>query len=342
MARREGGSSRPDEFELIDRLFAPLAARMRGACELKDDVAYLPLAGGLVRRDEELVLKTDALIAGVHFLIEDPPALVARKLLRVNLSDLAAKGARPLVYTLAIMLPKETDFAWLKRFAAGLAADQKEFGILLAGGDTDSTPGPLSLSLTAIGAIPAKRRLLRAGARPGDGVFVSGTIGDGALGLKILRGELGGLTTKQRAFLVERYRLPRPRLELGARLRDFATAAMDISDGLVGDLQHVCVASRLGAVIEAERVPLSNAGRAAVKQDGKLIQSILGGGDDYELLFTAPVEKEPALKEVGRKLGVPVTRIGSLSSNPQMRPKVIVLNAKGREIKLRQAGYRHF
>lgn len=342
MASGKRGLSRPGEFELIERLFAPLAAGMRDACGLKDDVAYLSLTGGLVRRDEELVLKTDALVAGVHFLAEDPPDLVARKLLRVNLSDLAAKGARPLVYTLAIMLPKGIDFAWLERFAAGLAADQKEFGILLVGGDTDLTPGPLSLSLTAIGAIPAKQRLLRAGARPGDSVFVSGTIGDGALGLKALSGELAGLTTKQRAFLVDRYRLPRPRLELGARLRGLANAAMDISDGLVGDLQHICAASKLSAAIEVGRVPLSDAGRAAVAKDGKLLQRILGGGDDYELLFTAPAGVEATLIARGRKLGVPVTRIGILSPKRQAEPRVKVLDAAGREIKLREAGYHHF
>lgn len=174
---------RPGEFELIANLFAPLTREFPGACGLEDDVAYLTLTDGLVQAGEELVLKTDALVSGVHFLADDPGDLVARKLLRVNLSDLAAKGARPIVYMLAAMLPDFLEYGWLQRFAQGLKADQDEFGIVLAGGDTDATPGPLALSLSVIGAIPEGQRLLRSAAQVGDAVFVSGTIGDGALGL---------------------------------------------------------------------------------------------------------------------------------------------------------------
>jgi thiamine-monophosphate kinase len=334
----EAGRSRPGEFELIARLFAPLAQRFPDACGLEDDVAYLRVAGGLLAPGEELVIKTDALIASVHFLPADPADLIARKLMRVNLSDLAAKGARPLVYTLALMLPDSVDFAWLECFARGLKHDQEEFGFVLVGGDTDRTPGPLSLSLTAIGAIPAGERLLRSAAKVGDAIFVSGTIGDGALGLKAIRGELAGLSSTDSAYLAERYRLPQPRLALGARLRGIAHAAMDISDGLVGDLQHICDASHLGAIVESARIPLSQAGQAVTWMDAALMESVLTGGDDYEILFTAEPSREAALVALGRELGTPITRIGTMEAGKAVR----VIDGEGREMAFAQPGYRHF
>ena len=248
------------------------------------------------------MLKTDAIVSGVHFLASDPGDLVARKLLRVNLSDLAAKGARPLVYMLAAMLPAPLEYGWLQHFAQGLKADQDEFGIVLAGGDTDATPGPLALSLSVIGAIPAGQRLLRSAAQVGDAVFVSGTIGDGALGLAAILGQLTGVSQSDAAFLADRYRLPRPRLALGRRLRGLVHATMDISDGLVGDLQHICDASRVGAIIEVSRVPLSDAARTAITNAPTWIESVIGGGDDYELLFTASPSNEDALLSSARLL----------------------------------------
>ena len=250
----------------------PLREDSPSACGLEDDVAYLALTGGLVQSGEELVLKTDAIVSGVHFLASDPGDLVARKLLRVKfaVSDLAAKGARPLVYMLAAMLPASLGYGWLEHFAKGLKADQDEFGIVLAGGDTDATPGPLALSLNVIGAIPAGLRLLRSAAQLGDAVFVSGTIGDGALGLAVIQGQLTGVSQSDADFLADRYRLPRPRLALGRGLRGLVHATMDISDGLVGDLQHICDASRVGATIEVGRLPLSDAARAAITNAPKL------------------------------------------------------------------------
>jgi len=330
--------TRPGEFELIARLFAPLTAGFADACGLEDDVAYLRLAGGLIAAGEELVIKTDAIISSVHFLPDDPPDLVARKLLRVNLSDLAAKGARPLLYTLAIMVPDSIDFAWLERFASGLRSDQEEFGFVLAGGDTDSTPGPLALSLTAIGAIPAGERMLRSAAKPGDGVYVSGTIGDGALGLRAVRGQLGGLSSAQRAYLAGRYRLPQPRMALGARLRGVAHATMDISDGLIGDLQHICDASHLGAVVEVARVPLSSAARSAVEADASLLENVLTGGDDYEILFTSAAGHETELTALSRELELPITRVGTMEKGESVR----VSDPKGRRLAFAQTGYRHF
>jgi len=329
---------RLDEFALIRKLWAPLARGFPDAYGLADDVAYVALEGGGVRAGEELVLKCDALVEGVHFLPDDPAELVAQKLLRVNLSDLAAKGARPIVYLLTLMLPASLDDAWLERFAAGLAADQNEFGILLAGGDTVATPGPLALSLAVVGAIPAGRRLLRAAAKAGDAVFVSGTIGDAALGLMARSGTLAGVTAEEGRFLSERYRLPRPRLSLGQRLRGLVHATMDISDGLIGDLEHIAEASGVAATIEVGSVPLSPAARAALTRDARLIESVLAGGDDYELLFTAPPRHHDALLALGRELGVPVTRVGTIASGSGVR----ALDPEGREIKLARTGYRHF
>ncbi|HUC61317.1 MAG TPA: thiamine-phosphate kinase [Alphaproteobacteria bacterium] len=332
----------PDEFALIARLFKPLARGFAGAYGLEDDLAYLTPGGDLLRAGEELVVKTDALVAGVHFRLSDPADLVARKLLRVNLSDLAAKGARPLVYTLALFVPPTLDLDWLERFARGLARDQEEFAIALAGGDTDRTPGPLAFSLTALGAIPAGARSLRAQAEPGDGIFVSGTIGDGALGLLALEGKLGALGANHRRHLARRYRLPEPRLALGARLRGLAHATIDVSDGLVADLQHISDASSLGARLEAARVPLSAAGRAALARRPKLVERVLAGGDDYEILLTAPVAREAALVALGQELGVPVTRIGTMEEARSPRPKVALRDAEGRVIALATTGYRHF
>ena len=329
---------RPGEFELIASLFAPLALGFPGACELKDDAAYLALTDGLVQAGEELVLKTDALIAGVYFLAGDPGDMVGRKLLRVNLSDLAAKGARPIVYMLAAMLPASLEYDWLQRFAQGLKADQDEFGIMLAGGDTDATPGPLTLSLSVIGAIPAGQRLLRSAAKVGDAVFVSGTIGDGALGLAAILGQLIDVPPADADFLADRYRLPRPRLELGQHLRGLVHATMDISDGLIGDLQHICDASQVGATIEVSRLPLSDAARAVLTKAPTWVELVIGGGDDYELLLTAPPSHQEALTSLGRTIGVPITCIGSIDGNKGVR----IIGADGQEITPRRTGYRHF
>ena len=297
---------RPGEFELIARHFAPLAAGEVGAFGLTDDAAVLQLAPGCA-----MVATADAMVAGVHFLQDDPPDLVARKLLRVNLSDLAAMGARPRAYLLTTALPEAIDDAWLSAFAAGLAADQVEFGVTLAGGDTVSTPGPLALSLTAVGEAEGGAVLRRAGAEPGDTVYVTGTIGDAALGLDCLQGCLAGLGPQQTAHLVGRYRLPQPRTGLGPRLVGLAHAALDVSDGLVADLGHLCRQSGLGAVIEAACVPLSEAAGEALAADLDLLLRVLTGGDDYELVFAAPPEAGAAIEAICVELGLRLTAIGS-------------------------------
>ncbi len=325
----------PAEFELIARYFAPLARGSAGAEGLADDAAFIDVDPAM-----ELVVTADALVAGVHFRPEDPPGLVARKALRVNLSDLAAKGARPLGYLLTIALPRHLDAAWVEAFCAGLAADQAEYGITLMGGDTTSTPGPLTLSITAFGTVPRGRALKRRAARAGDAVVVSGTIGDAALGLLALGGELKTLPAAQRDALIDRYHLPRPRTALGPLLAQSGNvhAAIDVSDGLVADLGHICETSGLGAEIEAARVPLSDAARTALAAAPELRRTILGGGDDYEILLTAPPGRVAALDEEAARLGLALTVIGRMTAGSAVR----VVDEAGREIALECPGFRHF
>ncbi|HYC13390.1 MAG TPA: thiamine-phosphate kinase [Stellaceae bacterium] len=319
------------EFERIARFFAPLAAPE--GLGLVDDVALIEGPPGF-----QYVLKTDAIVEGVHFLRDDPADQVAQKLLRVNLSDLAGKGATPVGYLLTTSLPRERDETWLEAFAQGLARDQREFGIALMGGDSVSTVGPVTLSIAAIGRVRRGEAVLRRGAVPGHAVFVSGTLGDAALGLKAIRGELTGLSAEERAFLADRYRLPRPRLTLGQRLVGIAKAMMDVSDGLAADLGHICEVSGVAAVVEVARLPLSPAARTAITATPALIASAFSAGDDYELLFTAPPDAEERLAALSGELGVPVTRVGRIEAGAGVR----ILDAKGADIPLTGAGYRHF
>jgi len=318
------------EFGRIARFFAPLAAGAPGALGLTDDAALIDCPPG-----ERLVVTVDAMVEGVHFLSSDPPDLIARKLVRVNLSDLAAMAARPVGYFLTTALPKSHGDDWLAGFAAGLALDQAEFGITLLGGDSVSTPGPVTLTLTAFGRVAVGAEVRRGGARPGDLVFVSGTIGDGALGLDAARGQLDGvLVAEDVAFLADRYRLPRPRVSLGPLLSGLASAMMDVSDGLAGDLGHICTVSGVAGVIEAARVPLSSA--AALLPDR--LATVLTGGDDYELLFTAAPDRQAEILEASEAAGVPVTVIGRIEAGQGVR----VLDATGSEIPLDGVGWRHF
>jgi thiamine-monophosphate kinase len=262
--------------------------------------------------------------------------------MRVNLSDLAAKGARPLGYTLAAVLPSTIDDAWLAAFSAGLAADQAEFGIDLIGGDSVATPGPLTLSITALGAVRGPM-VRRAGARPGDRICVSGTIGDAALGLAALRGRLGALDAGLREHLVERYWLPQPRLALGRAVAGAVSAGLDVSDGLVADLGHIATVSVVGAVIERDRVPLSDAAAAAAAADPAAWDAILGGGDDYELLFTVPQEKHDIVVKAASAAGTPVTTIGAIVAAAEVPAgTVVVRDREGRVVTPASTGYRHF
>lgn len=320
------------EFELIARYFAPLARDFEGAGGLQSDNAFLPADA---RHD--LVVKTDTIVAGVHFLADESPQRVAAKALRVCLSDLAAGGATPFVYQLSLALPARWTERWLAGFAKGLAADQRRYGIVLCGGDTVVTPGPLTVTITAFGRVARGKGIGRGGARAGDDLWVSGTVGDGALGLLTAQGRLPDLTARQRGFLEDRYRLPQPRTALGHRLVGIATATADVSDGLLADAGHIADASRLVVIIERDDVPLSAAGRAAVTDDPRLWANVLGGGDDYELVMAVPSRKRSALQAAARAAGIDVTRIGRFA-----RGHGVTVTAAGRAVAAPRKGYVHF
>lgn len=322
-----------DEFGLIARYFAPIAAAEQGALGLRDDAAVLALSPGA-----RLVATTDALVAGVHFFADDPAGDVARKLMRVNLSDLAAMGATPRAVLIAAVLPRDISDDWLTAFAEGIAGDARVFGAPLVGGDTVASDGPLTLTLTALGET-RDAVLTRAGAVAGDEIYVSGTIGDAALGLLALKGE-AGLDRSAAAPLVARYRVPEPRLALGRALAvaGVASACIDISDGLVADLGHVCACSGTGAEIEVAAIPLSDAAREILEHHPECYGSVLSGGDDYELCFTAPVAARARITAVAAETNVAVTRIGMMGHGTG----VTVTDAEKFGISLGPGGFRHF
>lgn len=320
------------EFDRIDRHFKPLAKGFQGALELLDDAALLSAPPG-----ETLVVTTDAMVEGVHYLPGEAPDRLARKALRVNLSDLASMGARPFAYLLTTALPKSVGEDWLSGFAGGLRQDQDRFGIHLAGGDSVSTPGPTTISITAFGTVPDGQALHRSGARIGDRVWVSGVIGDGALGLRAARGQLDALAQADREHLAGRYHLPTPRVALGQALRGIATAAADVSDGLIGDLGHICRASGVGATVAIDTVPLSDAARAAIALDPALEAEAVAGGDDYELVFAAPATAAETLLRVADDFDCPLTEIGAIVEGET----VATLGSDGQPVSLPQA-WQHF
>jgi thiamine-monophosphate kinase len=333
MTNRQNNPSGEDS--LIARYFKPLATDP-GAFGLRDDAAILPASG------EDTVVTTDAIVEGVHFLSDDPADTLARKALRVNLSDLAAKGAIPAGFVLTLAL-RAADEAWLEPFARGLGEDAAQFGCPLLGGDTVSTPGPLMISITAFGRVPAGRMVHRSGAKPGDRVVVTGTIGDAALGLDILKGGAvaGALAADAaaRTMLVERYRIPQPRNAIANAVRDHASAAMDVSDGLAGDLAKLCDASGVSAVIDAQSVPLSAAAATLLSRRIAGIEAIVSGGDDYEILCAIPENRLEAFARAAGLAGVPVTSIGTVIAGTLV-PRF--LDGQGGEIALPRLSYSHF
>lgn len=331
------GSPESAEDRLIARYFRPLATHP-GAFGLVDDAAaVLPPQG------HDLVLKTDGLISGVHFFPDDPPDGVARKALRVNLSDLAAKGAAPLGFLLAIALPKDVRESWIAAFTAALGDDAERFACPLLGGDTDSTPGPLSISISAFGTLPHGTMVKRSGAQLGDHVFVTGTIGDAALGLALRRDPAAAarwtLDGGMADYLVGRFRLPQPRNALAEVVRIHASAAVDVSDGLAGDLAKLCRASGVSADCEAARVPLSPAARRALETDPALIEPILTGGEDYEIVCAVPPAAVAAFQEGAGRAGVPVSAFGRIAPGaaaPQFH------DAKGQILAFARPSFSHF
>jgi len=323
------------EDSLIARYFRPLATDP-GAFNLVDDAAILKA------QNDDIVVTTDAIVEGVHFLSDDPPDSVGRKALRVNLSDLAAKGATPAGFVLTLAL-RAADEAWLTPFARGLGEDAGLFGCPLLGGDTVSTPGPLMISITAFGRVPPGKMVHRSGAKPGDRVVVTGTIGDATLGLAILRGGAATIALADDAvskqMLVARYRLPQPRDALAMAIRDHASAAMDVSDGLAGDLAKLCAASGVSAVVDAPSIPLSAAAAALLAGGAVGIESIVSGGDDYEILCAIPEGSFEAFAQAAGVAKVAVTSIGTVIADTSA-PKF--LDAQGREIALPRLSYSHF
>ncbi len=321
------------EDALIARYFKPLATDA-GAFGLDDDAAVLKMPG------KDIVVTTDAIVEGVHFLANDPPDTVGRKALRVNLSDLAAKGAVPAGFVLTLAL-RAADEAWLTPFARGLGEDARSFGCPLLGGDTVSTPGPLMVSITAFGLIPAGGMVHRSGAKPGDRILVTGTIGDAALGLDILRGGAAAslADAAAREMLIGRYRVPQPRNALALAVREHARAAMDVSDGLAGDLAKLCAASGVSAAIDAPAIPLSAPAAILLAGGATGIAALVSGGDDYEILCAIAEDRVEAFTQEAARAGVTVTSIGTVIAGTAP-PRF--LDEQGREIALPRLSYSHF
>jgi thiamine-monophosphate kinase len=325
-------SPRLGEFDLIARYFAPLAGP--AGLELRDDAALMRLAPG-----EDLVLTADALVAGVHFFADDPPGAIARKALRVNLSDLAAKGARPLGFLLTLALPSDWRDDWLAAFAKGLGADVSAFNCPLIGGDTVSTPGPMTLSVTAIGSVAQGRMAKRTGVRAGDRLYVTGTIGDAAIGLKVRLGHGPDISQVHNAFLLERYLIPEPRVALINAMAAHANGGMDVSDGFVGDLAKMLDVSGVSARVPIYRLPLSPAGRAAIAADPDLFEVAATGGDDYEVLASASPSSASAFEAAAAAAGVPLTFVGEAVEG---REPPSFIGADGNAVVFARAAYSHF
>lgn len=315
-----------DEFDIIHRYFAPLTRGTPGAFGLGDDAATLPTRPGY-----EHVVTTDAIVAGVHFLADESPENIAVRLCACNLSDLAAMGAKPLGFTLACAWNKSTDEATIAAFAGGLAEIIDRYDFPLLGGDTVTSSGPQMFSLTAIGEIATGKALRRNAAKPGDKVYVSGTIGDAALGLLAARGEIERISASHVAFLADRYRRPTPRISTGLDLVGQAHACIDISDGLLQDLGHICEQSTVSMHIDAGKIPLSPAASAVLAMHPGLLDTVLSGGDDYELAFTG--------NNVTTTADVPITIVGEVTAGPG---GVFVTNDDGKPLVVSKHGYNHF
>jgi len=323
------------EFDIIAKYFAPLSADCKGAFNLGDDAATLSAPDVLITKD--------LLVEGVHFRAKDARGAVAKKALRVNLSDLAAKGARPIGYFLGCVWPLGVKEDAIAEFAAGLSEDQELYKIALMGGDTTAHAAkgaPFTVSVTMIGTTGSAGMIRRAGAAPGDDVYVSGTIGDAGLGLAALNAEIK-ISAAHKTYLTGRYQLPSPRVFLGGALGGHASSSIDVSDGLIADAGHIADQSNVALDIIAEKIPLSEAALAYVKkqddQDAAIAQ-LAGFGDDYEIMFTAPASRRRSIEMAAQVTKTPVARIGTAVKGRGVR----LLDAKDAEIRVDRAGYDHF
>jgi len=320
------------EFDLIETYFAPLAAAEPGSLNLKDDAAVLRFGQG-----RETVVTTDCLVSGVHFLPDDPPETLAAKLIGVNFSDLASMGATPRFFTIAAAFPRTLDEEWVRRFAEGIKGSQARFGGVLVGGDTVSTDGAMTLTLTAFGEVPEGTAIKRSGAKPGDALFVTGVIGDAYAGLRLLQGGYDHLPASDKDYLTERYRKPSPQLEIGDMVRGIASAMIDVSDGLAADLGHLCEASGVGGVVDSKAVPLSSAVAKLLAEHHLTYEEILTGGDDYELLFSVPANKINDLEAVRLSFETPISRIGTAKESRE-----VIFKDGNIRLDLDKTGYQHF
>lgn len=328
-----GNPNAPSEFDIIAQYLAPLSADAPGAFGLTDDAAVLRAAPG-----RDLVVTKDALVAGVHFLKSDPPDLVARKILRVNLSDMAAMGATPKGYFLATFWPGDISTDWIEGFACGLAADQKQFSIALNGGDTVRSANDMAFSVTMFGEIEQGRELRRSGAGIGDIVYVSGTIGDGHLGMRLLSEDVPDIDATHRRYLEQRYQLPEPRVELGQSLLPLASSCLDISDGLLADLGHISDQSAVRINVNLAQVPISAAARHVLARMDITQTALLSGGDDYELAFTVPKAKCDEVLKLAARIKLDLTPIGEV----QAGKTVALRDHNGDEIRIDSGGWSHF
>jgi thiamine-monophosphate kinase len=326
------------EEELIQQYLAPLAAGAPGAFGLKDDCAVVrPPAG------QDLVVTTDALVSGLHFLPDEAPEIIAWRALAVNVSDLAGKGATPLCYLMALALPEAPSADWMMQFAGGLKDAQDHYGLTLIGGDTDRrTNVPLSVTITAMGLVPEGQMVRRTTAKVGDRIFVSGTLGDAALGLALRRNpdskRFPELDKDQRRFLLDRFLRPTARIELSALLLESASAAMDLSDGLAKDLGRLCKVSGVAARIAFADLPLSGAAARVLAAHPEFAEVPVSGGDDYEILATIAAGEAEAFEEAALELGVAVTDIGEIVKGSG----VTITGADGNAMVLAKTGYDHF
>lgn len=318
------------EFKLISEIFAPISDLVRGR-GLVDDAALFSSSPG-----HDIITTADSIVQGVHFLADDRPADIARKALRVNLSDIAAMGGTPRHYLLTLALPKTLDDAWLEAFAGGLASDHEKYSVSLLGGDTVTTPGPLTITIACFGEVRVGRAIARNMALPVDDIYVSGTIGDSMLGLEMLGGRLQA-SSELLDYFSRCYRLPEPQCSLGPRLVGMANAAIDVSDGLMADLEHICNASKVRARISLATIPLSDFAFGYVQKKSDLFFRLLAAGDDYQIIFTANAELRRSISDLSAELGVSITRIGVMEEGRG----VVLQDEDGQTVRMATGGYTH-
>ncbi|PPR77321.1 MAG: Thiamine-monophosphate kinase [Alphaproteobacteria bacterium MarineAlpha2_Bin1] len=319
-----------NEFEIISDFFSPLA-RDKGSFGLSDDVAALSL-----EKDYEFIVSTDMLVSGVHFFSSDKPEDVASKCIRVNISDIISKGGIPKYYFLSIALPKEIDDKWLRSFTKSLGIEQKNFDIFLMGGDTVSTSGPLIVNIVCIGVVKNNHLIRRNGARPGDDIYVTGEIGSAKIGLEICKKNIT-VNSNLENYFIKKYRLPKPKKQLGPKLINIATSSIDISDGLISDLNHICLASNVKAEINYYLLPITDYVSELRIDENELKNILLNGGDDYEILFTANSENSSKIIDLSKSLKVDITKIGVIVDGEG----IVVLNNESEKMDLILDGYKH-